>query len=310
MLEIRNLTKRYGKFTALKNLNLRIKEGEIFGFVGPNGAGKTTTMRITSGLLRADSGEVLICGEKVLRASKGLKDKIGYMPDFFGVYDNLKAIEYLEFFSSAYGLAGSEVKKKCLSLLELVKLSEHAMSYVDEMSRGMKQRLCLARCLVHDPKVLILDEPAAGLDPRARIEMKDILKELKGNSKTILISSHILPDLAQISDTIGIIEKGEMVVSGTVEDILAARGSASPLLIKITAGIEVAVKVLKENKETKNITIRDNQISLLYMGNEEREAKLLTQLIQNGVMISSFSREESNLESLFMQITAEEEKTS
>lgn len=307
MLEIRNLTKRYGKFTALENLNLRIREGEIFGFVGPNGAGKTTTMRITSGLLKADSGEVLIHGENVLRVSKGLKDKIGYMPDFFGVYDNLKAIEYMEFFAAAYGLTGSEIKKKCLNLLELVNLSEHAMSYVDEMSRGMKQRLCLARCLVHEPKVLLLDEPAAGLDPRARIEMKNILKELKSDKKTILISSHILPELAQISDTIGIIEKGKIVVSGTVEDILAAKGSASPLLIKVTAGIDAAVKVLKENKETKNITIRNNQISLLYMGNEEREAGLLTALIQNGVMISSFSREESNLESLFMQITAEKE---
>lgn len=308
MLEIRNLTKRYGKFTALEHLNLRIKEGEIFGFVGPNGAGKTTTMRITSGLLKADSGEVLIHGENVLSVSKGLKDKIGYMPDFFGVYDNLKVIEYMEFFASAYGLVGGEIKKRCLNLLELVNLSENAMSYVDEMSRGMKQRLCLARCLVHNPKVLLLDEPAAGLDPRARIEMKDILKELKRDKKTILISSHILPELAQISDTIGIIEKGKMVVSGTVEDILVAKGSASPLLIKVIAGIDNAVKILKENKDTKNITIRDNQISMLYMGSEEKEAGLLTALIQNGVRISSFSREESNLESLFMQITAEEDE--
>jgi len=306
MLEIRNLTKRYGKFTALENLNLKMKEGEIFGFVGPNGAGKTTTMRIVAGLLKADAGEVLIDGCNALKTNKDLKGKIGYMPDFFGIYDNLRAIEYMEFFAAAYGLAGKEVNEKCLNLLELVNLKEYAMSYVDDMSRGMKQRLCLARCLVHDPKVLILDEPAAGLDPRARIEMKEILKELKNDKKTILISSHILPELAQISDTIGIIEKGKLVVSGSVEDILIAKGTASPIVIRVTSGVDSAVKILKENKETKNITIRDNQISLLYMGDEEREAGLLTTLIKNGVMVSSFSREESNLESLFMQITAED----
>ncbi len=306
MLEIKNLTKRYGKFTALENLNLKMKEGEIFGFVGPNGAGKTTTMRIVAGLLKADSGEVLIDGYNALKFTKGLKEKIGYMPDFFGIYDNLKAIEYMEFFASTYGLVGRTAKDKCYQLLELVKLSEYAMTYVDDMSRGMKQRLCLARCLVHDPQVLILDEPAAGLDPRARVEMKEILKELKNENKTILISSHILPELAKISDTIGIIEKGRLVVSGSVEDILIAKGTASPIIIKVASGLDNAVKVLKENKDTKHITIRDNQISLLFMGNEEREAGLLSALINNNVMVSSFSREESNLESLFMQITAEE----
>lgn len=306
MLEIKNLTKRYGKFTALENLNLKMKEGEIFGFVGPNGAGKTTTMRIVAGLLKADSGEVLIDGFNALKVTKGLKEKIGYMPDFFGIYDNLKAIEYMEFFASTYGLVGRAARDRCFRLLELVNLSEYAMTYVDDMSRGMKQRLCLARCLVHDPKVLILDEPAAGLDPRARVEMKEILTELKSSNKTILISSHILPELARISDTIGIIEKGKLVVSGSVEDILVAKGSASPILIKVASGLENAVKVLKENKDTKNITIRDNQISILFMGNEEREAVLLSALINNNVMVSSFSREESNLESLFMQITAEE----
>lgn len=306
MLEIKNLTKRYGKFTALENLNLKMKEGEIFGFVGPNGAGKTTTMRIVAGLLKADSGEVLIDGYSALKVTKGLKEKIGYMPDFFGIYDNLKAIEYMEFFASTYGLVGRAARDRCFQLLELVNLSEYAMTYVDDMSRGMKQRLCLARCLVHDPKVLILDEPAAGLDPRARVEMKEILTELKSSNKTILISSHILPELARISDTIGIIEKGRLVVSGSVEDILVAKGTASPILIKVASGLENAVKVLKENKDTKNITIRDNQISILFMGNEEREAGLLSALIHNNVMVSSFSREESNLESLFMQITAEE----
>lgn len=306
MLEIRNLTKRYGKFTALENLSIRMKRGEIFGFVGPNGAGKTTTMRIVAGLLKADEGEVLIDGHNALKVKKGLRDKIGYMPDFFGIYDNLKAIEYLEFFASTYGIVGKASREKCIGLLDLVHLKEYANVYVDDMSRGMKQRLCLARSLVHDPQVLILDEPSTGLDPRARLEMKDIILSLKNENKTILISSHILPELSKISDTIGVIEKGKIVVTGSVEDILLAKGTQSPIVIRVADGMDQAVKVLKANKNAKNITIQDKQISLVYMGNEESEAQLLTSLVNHGVMVSSFAREESNLESLFMQITEED----
>lgn len=308
MLEIKNLTKRYGKVTALDNLNLKIDKGEIFGFVGPNGAGKTTSMRIAAGLQTADEGEVLIDGVNVLKLKKKLKERIGYMPDFFGTYDNLKVYEYLEFFAMANGLLKKEVKNRCFELLELVNLKEEAEDYVDNLSRGMKQRLCLARCLVHDPKVLLLDEPTAGLDPRARLEMMEILQELKKRDKTILISSHILTELAKISNTIGIIEKGKMVITGSVEDIIVARGAARPLNIKVNSNLDEAVKVLKDNKETKNMVIKDNQITVLFMGKEEEEAKLLTSLVENGVEIFSFYREESNLESLFIQITDEKSK--
>ncbi len=307
MLEIKNLTKQYGKFTALNNLNLEIRKGQIFGFVGPNGAGKTTTMRIIAGLLKADSGTVFVGGVDARHNPRGLKSKIGYMPDFFGVYDNLKALEYMEFYASIYGINGRKAKKLCLELMELVRLSEQADSYVDEMSRGMKQRLCLARSLVHDPELLILDEPASGLDPRARFEMKEILKELHNRGKTILISSHILPELAQMCSNIGIIEKGRMVVNGTVEEILSARGTASPIIMKFTAGQESAVEVLKQNSLVQNIIIRENSISILFKGNEEEEANLLAVLIQNGARLSSFVREESSLESLFLQITEREE---
>lgn len=307
MLEIRNLTKQYGKFTALDNLNLEIRKGQIFGFVGPNGAGKTTTMRIIAGLLKADSGTVFVGGIDARNNPRGLKSKIGYMPDFFGVYDNLKALEYMEFYASIYGINGRKAKKLCLELMELVRLPEQADSYVDEMSRGMKQRLCLARSLVHDPELLILDEPASGLDPRARFEMKEILKELHNRGKTILISSHILPELAQMCSNIGIIEKGRMVVNGTVEEILSARGTASPIIMKFTAGQESAVEVLKQNSLVQNIIIRENSISILFKGNEEEEANLLAVLIQNGARLSSFVREESSLESLFLQITDKEE---
>ncbi|MFU0826472.1 MAG: putative ABC transporter ATP-binding protein YxlF [Lachnoclostridium sp.] len=309
MLSINNLTKRYGKFTALDNLNMEIKKGQIYGFVGPNGAGKTTTMRIIAGLLKADSGSVYVGKVDALAEPKKLKTMIGYMPDFFGVYDNLRALEYMEFYASIYGINGKSAKKLCLELMDLVRLSDQADSYVDEMSRGMKQRLCLARCLVHDPELLILDEPASGLDPRARFEMKEILKELHNRGKTILISSHILPELAQMCTHIGIIEKGRMVVSGTVEEILSARGNTSPIVMKFISGQEKAVEVLKQNSLVENIIIQDNSISILFKGQEEEEADLLTALVQSGAKLSSFVREESSLESLFLQITDSKEAT-
>ena len=221
MIEIKKLYKHYGDFVALNNLDLSIGKGELFGFVGPNGAGKTTTMRILSGLLKADGGEVYIGEVNALEDNQALKKKIGYMPDFFGVYDNLKAIEYMEFYASIYGITGKKARKLCMELMELVNLSDKAEFYVDSLSRGMKQRLCLARSLVHNPDLLILDEPASGLDPRARFEMKGILKNLNDMGKTIIISSHILSELAEMCTTIGIIEKGSMITKGTVDEIMS-----------------------------------------------------------------------------------------
>lgn len=307
MLKINKLNKKFGKHTALDNLDLTIKEQEIYGFVGPNGAGKTTTMKICAGLLKADSGEVWIDGIDALNNNKELKKKIGYMPDFFGVYDNLKAIEYMEFYASIYGINGKEARKVCMELLEAVQLKEHYDSYVDSLSRGMKQRLCLARCLVHGPKLLILDEPASGLDPRARVVMKDILKRLSNEGMTILISSHILPELVQICTHAGIIEKGRLVISGSMEEITSARGNARPIVLKMVDNQEATIRIIKENPYTRKITILDNVVTLLFSGNEEEEASLLSSIIQGGGLISSFTREESSLETLFLQITHEEE---
>lgn len=202
MIEIKGLTKKYGSFYALKNLNLNIEEGTVFGFVGANGAGKSTTFSILATLLQPTAGEAWINGVSISQNPEEVRRQIGYMPDFFGVYDHLKAEEYLDFYGASYGLDPKQRMELIPKLLELVNLSNKRYEYVDLLSRGMKQRLCLARALIHDPSVLILDEPASGLDPRARVEMREILKELKAMGKTILISSHILPELAEMCDTL------------------------------------------------------------------------------------------------------------
>lgn len=303
MLSIEGLYKRYGSFYALDGLNLQMEKGQIFGFVGPNGAGKTTTMRIMSGLLRADGGKVLINGIDALHNQNKLKEQIGYMPDFFGVYDNLKAIEYMEFYASTYGIRGNEAHKLGLELMELVNLGDKANVYVDGLSRGMKQRLCLARTLVHNPDLLILDEPASGLDPRTRFEMKEILKNLKDMGKTIIISSHILSELAEMCTHIGIIERGKMVLQGNLDEILSEVNASNPLIIKVYENQDLAVKLLRENPLIKSLAIQDKSLQVTFLGDAEQEAVLLKDLVENGVLISSFVREQGNLESVFMQIT-------
>lgn len=220
MVDIEELTKRYGKFVALDHMNLHIDKGEIFGFVGPNGAGKTTTMRIMCGLLKATSGKVTIDGVDALGRPADVKRKIGYVPDFFGVYDNLKVMEYMDFYGSMYGMSKWEVEKVADKYLELVALQDKKDEFVDSLSRGMKQRLCVARALIHDPELLVLDEPSSGLDPRSRHDMKNILRDLKEMGKTIVISSHILPELSEMCTSIGVIDHGKIVASGSVDEIV------------------------------------------------------------------------------------------
>lgn len=307
MVEIKGLNKFYGKFIALNNFDLHIDKGELFGFVGPNGAGKTTTMKILSGLLKASGGEVYVAGIDAIRQSTELKAMIGYMPDFFGVYDNLKAIEYMEFYASIYGMYGKQATSYCMELMDLVHLSDKANFYVDSLSRGMKQRLCLARSLVHNPQLLILDEPASGLDPRARFEMKGILKNLHEIDKTIIISSHILSELAEMCTTIGIIDHGQMMVKGTVDEIMTRLNTSNPLQIRIVEGMDQAVKILKENPTVVNLSVDANMLLVGFKGNEEEEAALLASLIQNDVRVSSFVRDTGNLEEVFMRVTGNKE---
>ena len=303
MVTIRNLTKTYGRYRALNNLNLHIDKGDVFGFVGPNGAGKTTTMRIICGLLQADWGEVYIDGVDALNQNELIKRKVGYVPDFFGVYDNFKVMEYMEFYGNMYGLEGESLKKTSMGLLDLVNLTDTQDAYVDGLSRGMKQRLCVARALIHNPQLLILDEPASGLDPRARFEMKEIMKNLGAMGKTIIISSHILPELGEMCNSIGVMEKGNLVASGKVEDVTRRSRHTNPLTIQILENKEAAIQILKQTPMVEKISIRDDSVILSFAGDDAEMAQLLTNLVMNGVRISNFHREPGNLETLFMEIT-------
>lgn len=308
MLSIKNLNKKYGKFQAVKDLNLEVPEGEIFGFVGPNGAGKTTTMKIVCGLLSATSGTIIVDGVDVTKHSKKIKEKIGYMPDFFGVYDDLRVNEYLEFYASIYNIKGNERKKLTDDLLELVDLSSKREAYVDSLSRGMKQRLCLARSLVHNPRLLVLDEPASGMDPRARVEMKEIVKNLRSMGKTILIGSHILPELAELCTYIGIIDKGSIVISGSVEEVMQQVYSKRIIKIKVMDKVEEGVMILKEFPFVDKVISGENTIQVGFEGGDEDMNKALTALISRGIPVVTFAQLDGNLEDVFMKVTKGEDE--
>jgi len=311
MLEIQGLTKKYGKFLALDNLNLHIEKGEIFGFVGPNGAGKTTTMRIACGLLKATSGTVFVDGVNALTNPDDIKRKVGYVPDFFGVYDNLKVMEYMEFYGSMYGMDKADVDEIADGLLELVNLSDKKDVFVDTLSRGMKQRLCVARALIHNPDLLVLDEPNSGLDPRARFEMKEVLKNLGAMGKTIIISSHILPELAEMCTSIGIMERGHLIASGKVDEIMQKTKGNQPIHLRVVMSQDTEEEMQKENltrllKEQPNVekvTQTEDEVLVAFNGNDEEAAALLKCLVEHNIMISNFYREKEDLESLFLEIT-------
>jgi len=308
MIEIKGLSKKYGKFTALQPLDLQIDAGCVFGFVGQNGAGKSTTFSILATLLAPTSGTATINGADIIKQPKEVRKQLGYMPDFFGVYDQLKAEEYLDFYGASYGIPAAQREKLIPQLLELVNLSHKRKDYVDLLSRGMKQRLCLARSLIHDPAVLILDEPASGLDPRARIEMREILKELKNMGKTILISSHILPELAGMCDVIGILDQGKLVAQGTVSAIQQQLQSEKIISVK-TFDVQKTIAFFEENPRITKIEVLEEgkAIQFLFKGGDEEQQALLKTAIQKEIPIISFSEMESNLEDVFMEITKEVE---
>lgn len=303
MIHIENLSKKYDKIIALDNLNFEVKKGEVFGFVGPNGAGKTTAMSILATLISPTSGKAYIGDFNVEKSPYQVRKLIGYLPDFFGVYDNLRADEYLNFYGAAYGINSARRKKIIPELLALVKLDHKSDAYVDTLSRGMKQRLGLARCLIHDPEVLILDEPASGLDPRSRVEMRDILKELRNRGKTIIISSHILPELAELSDTIGIIEDGRMVTTGSIDEINNRMKGQKQLVIGLANKWEEASLFLKEMASISLIERNGDYLLAGFNGSESEKIDLLKRLVEAQLPITSFSEKEEDLEEIFLKIT-------
>ena len=303
MIETRDLTKTYGELYALKKLDLKLDKGDVYGFIGPNGAGKTTTMRILATLLNPTWGEAYVCGYSIYTHAKDIRRVIGYMPDFFGVYDDMKVIEYLEFFAAAYRIKGAARRKVCDEVLELVDLGYKRDALVTSLSRGMTQRLGLARVLLHDPQVLLLDEPASGLDPRARIEIRGLLKELRNMGKTILISSHILPELADICNKIGIIEKGELLVNANVADVMKQVRGQTILNIGVSENVDGAAKLLEGHELVESIDRRDLTLLVTLKPGITDYTDLPSHLIQSGYKLILFREDELNLETAFMALT-------
>ena len=302
-IETINLTRQYGKLTAVDTLNLQVPAGSLFGLIGPNGAGKTTTLRMLAGLLDPSSGDIQINGNSTNGGWQEVRRQIGYMPDFFGVYEDMLVWEYLDFFARCYDLPAQRRQKVTDELLELVDLGEKRDAYVQSLSRGMRQRLCLAHTLVHDPAVLLLDEPASGLDPRARVEMRELLRELGAMGKTIIVSSHILAELAELCDSIGIIERGQLITSGTVEEISRQAQQGRIIRLKSLSETEAVKEYLKNQPGVGQIYPVNGALEIEFTGDDEAIATLLETLIASGIRVTSFTESSSDLEDIFLRLT-------
>ena len=303
MIRTQDLTKVYGPLRAVDNLTLELARGDVFGYIGPNGSGKTTTMRILATLLQPTWGEAYVCGHSIYTHPKEIRRSIGYMPDFFGVYDDMKVIEYLEFFAAAYRIKGAKRRKVCDDMLALVGLDYKRDALVTSLSRGMTQRLGLARVLLHDPQVLLLDEPASGLDPRARIEIRALLRELRALGKTIMVSSHILPELADVCNKIGIIERGKLKVSAEVTEVMRQVRRQPILSVGIVGDPDSAAKLLQGHDAVERVDIRDGHLTVALREGTQDYSDLPTLLVQAGFKLTLFREEEINLETAFMALT-------
>jgi ABC-2 type transport system ATP-binding protein len=299
------LTKKYDDMYAIKDIHLDLQPGDLFGFIGPNGAGKTTTMRIIATLLEPTSGEAYVCGQSVISHPKETRRLVGYMPDFFGVYDDMTVIEYLEFFAAAYRIHGPARRKRCDEMLEVVDLNFKRDAFANTLSRGQTQRLGLARVLLHDPQVLLLDEPLSGLDPRARIEMRALMRQLGSLGKTIIVSSHILPELADVCNKVGIIDSGELKENADVADVIR---KVRPIIVVVIETArpedraraesllksEASVVLIEETNQRMRVTLKEGITDA---------SPLATLLIENNISVRHFAEEEINLESAFMALT-------
>lgn len=303
MIELIDFGKDYGDFTAVGRLNLKIEAGEMFGFIGPNGAGKSTSIRFLATLLKASRGEGIVNGHSVTKDPLGVRHSVGYMPDNFGVYDGMKVWEFLDFFAVAYKIPRPQRKKVISDVLELLDLAHKRDDFVNGLSRGMKQRLCLAKTLVHDPPVLILDEPASGLDPRARVEVKALLKELRRMGKTILISSHILTELADCCTSIGIIERGQLLMHGPIADVYRRIRGNRMVVVHFTEAMETGLSIIRSYPQLRDIQVDDHSATIELEADDAGVAELLRQLVTQRVGIRSYSEKEPTLEDVFMMVT-------
>jgi len=303
MIELNDFGKDYGDFTAVQNVSLKIDKGELFGFIGPNGAGKSTSIRFLATLLKPTRGDGSVNGFSVNKNPMDVRRNIGYMPDDFGVYDGMKVWEFLDFFAVAYKIGRSQRKQVIGDVLELLDLTHKRDDFVNGLSRGMKQRLCLAKTLVHDPPVLILDEPTSGLDPRARIEVKALLKELRRMGKTILISSHILSELADCCTSIGIIERGQLLMHGPIDSVYRKIRRNRIVEVKFIANQDAGISILRSDPAMRGIDIDGSRATVELETDDEGLAKLLEQLVAGGVKMRSFSDKDPTLEDVFMLVT-------
>jgi ABC-2 type transport system ATP-binding protein len=319
MIETINLCKEYGDLVALNNLNLSIQEGDCFGFIGPNGAGKTTTIKILATLLKPTRGQAMIDGLTIGYQNRQIRPVIGYVPDFMGAYEDMVVTEYLEFFAAAYDIHGAQRKRVVADVLDLTDLNYKATAEVNSLSRGMQQRLSVARVLLHDPKVLLMDEPASGLDPRARIEMRELLKELKRMGKTIIISSHILHELAELCNVVGVIERGVLQFSGSVKELLLRAKVEHMIHVGVAERIEDAAKLLHQMPGVKRVAIAEEESPdtgrngktsprrVIHVAFEEFAlhtfSDIPNRLVNAGFRLTLFSEEKVNLETAFMRLT-------
>lgn len=307
-IRIEGLTKRYGRTMAVSGVDLSVEDSEILGLVGPNGAGKTTTLRMLATLLVPSSGDATIMGHSVRREPDRVRRVIGYMPDAFGVYDDMRVWEYLDFFARCYAIPGLRRKRLITDLLELVDLAHKREDYVQALSRGMQQRLCLAHALVHDPPVLLLDEPASGLDPRARVELRELIRELRDMGKTVVISSHILPELEELCTRVAIIDHGRVLAHGEVGEIERRLRRGSVLRVAVAGDADAVASAERalaaDPSVTSATTLPDGRVEIGVRGDEADLAALLARLVHAGHPIAAYAPAVSDLEELFLQVTA------
>ncbi len=303
MIRVEHLTKRFNKMTAVDDISFNVEQGDVFGFIGPNGAGKTTTIKIMSTLMDPTAGSIFVDDISVTEYPEDVRKVLGYMADDFGVYDGIQVDEYIEFFAAAYRIPRQKRRAICRDVMDLTDLGGLRKKMVSELSKGMKQRLCLARALVHDPKLLVLDEPAAGLDPRARIEFRELVKELHAMGKTIFISSHILSELSDICTTVGVIESGRLLVSGKVSEIMKKLSRGTELVVTVEGSCDKAMMILQQHEHVEDVTQEDGALRVILSGEDAKASELIKELISNDVAVLSFHEEKKDLEKLFMQIT-------